>query len=329
MSALVHEHGPLDLHHRFTLARQPARDRLAGPAAAAAFDAVEVVAGRIMLARRRFRRRRHPHDRDAALRSFELDQGMLVIVAVNDQLGAVPRQHGAQVRAVEQPLEMARRLADRRMVDQHHAKTTFAAAAVERLGEPADLLAAEASRRHKGRRRQRGRQSDQRQRAAPAHERKRRLGRIVAAHVVAPMQLRMLRGRAYIGIVIAGHQGDVVRRPERREPGARRRVFAGERDVDEVAGHRDVVGRLRLQVGHDAREHVGAMDQVALAPPVQKAGGALADELGQSRLRQRREMRVRQMREHEHGGVITADMRLHELPIKMPARNTSTPPTTT
>ena len=34
---------------------------------------------------------------------------MDVIVAVDDQLGAVPRQRRAQVRAVDQPLEVPRR----------------------------------------------------------------------------------------------------------------------------------------------------------------------------------------------------------------------------
>src|SRR5262249_15258304 len=43
------------------------------------------------------------------------------------------------------------------------------------------------------------------------------------------------------------------------------------------------------------------VDQAALAPPVEEAGRALADKLGPARLRQRRDMRVRQMREHEHG----------------------------
>src|SRR5262249_11280729 len=97
------------------------------------------------------------------------------------------------------------------------------------------------------------------------------------------------------------HQRDVVRRPERSEPRAGGRVFAGERDVDEIAGHRDVVGRLRLEIGHDAREHLAAMDQVALSPPVHVAGRALAQELAPARRPQRAEMGVRQMRENEHG----------------------------
>jgi hypothetical protein len=58
---------------------------------------------------------------------------------------------------------------------------------------------------------------------------------------------------------------------------------------------------LRFEIRHDAREHVAAMNDPALAPPVEEAGRTFADELGQSGRRQRSEMGVRQMREDEHG----------------------------
>ena len=186
-------------------------------------------------------------------------------------------------------------------MDQHHAKKPLAVAAVERLGQSGNLLAAEPPGRQEGRRGRRRRQSDQGERPAPTHERKRRLAGIIPAHIFAPVELRMARGGAHVDVVIARHQGDVARRPERREPGARRRVFARKRDVDEVAGHGDVVRRLRLEIRHDAREQVGAVNEPALALPVEKAGRAFAHELGQSGRRQRSEMGVRQMRKDEHG----------------------------
>src|SRR5207244_1969858 len=77
----------------------------------------------------------------------------------------------------------------------------------------------------------------------------------------------------------------------------------------------------------NAREHVAAMDEMAVAPPVEKAGGALAGELRPARARQRRQMRVGEMRQHEHAAIL-AQAR-YELPITIPAMNTSTPPTTT
>jgi hypothetical protein len=97
------------------------------------------------------------------------------------------------------------------MVDQHHAKAPLAAAAVERLGQPGDLRAAEAPGRQERRRRCCRRQSDQGERAAPAHERKRGLAGIIPAHILAPVELRMARGGAHVDVVIARHQGDVAR----------------------------------------------------------------------------------------------------------------------
>jgi len=43
-----------------------------------------------------------------------------------------------------------------------------------------------------------------------------------------------------------------------------------------VAGHRDVVGVLRLQVGDDFVQHRAVMHEAAPAQPVQVAGDALA-----------------------------------------------------
>jgi len=42
-----------------------------------------------------------------------------------------------------------------------------------------------------------------------------------------------------------------------------------------------MVRRLCLEIRHDAREHIAAMNQLALAPPVEKAGRTFADELRQ------------------------------------------------
>src|SRR5262249_15938614 len=106
-----------------------APDRFAAPLVVAAFDAVEIVAG-AMLARRRLRGRRRADNRDGALRSFERDERVRVVVAMDDELGPMARQRGAEDGAAEQALEVARRFADRRMVDQHHAKELRAAAAV-------------------------------------------------------------------------------------------------------------------------------------------------------------------------------------------------------
>ncbi len=67
--------------------------------------------------------------------------------------------------------------------------------------------------------------------------------------------------------------------------------------------HRDVVGRLRLHVGDQHVEHLAALVLVAVARPVDVAERALARELDQPRLRQRRQMRVGQMGEREGAAI--------------------------
>ena len=99
------------------VAGHAARDHLAAPGAARAFDAIEIVAGGIVLAGRRFRRRRHADRRNAPVRSVEPDGLAAMVVAVDHQLRAMTREHLAQARAVGQPLEIMRTLAGRRMMD--------------------------------------------------------------------------------------------------------------------------------------------------------------------------------------------------------------------
>ena len=100
--------------------------------------------------------------------------------------------------------------------------------------------------------------------------------------------------------MIARHQGHVRRRPERFKPSARRHVFARQRDVDQVAGHRDVVAPApscrRRCAG--ARRRGGSVGR--RCRQLEKAGGALAEQLGKPRPGQRPEMRVGQMGKGEH-----------------------------
>src|SRR5262249_56056997 len=87
----------------------------------------------------RRRRRWRTDDGNAPPRSLELDERVHVVMAVNDKLRAMPRQCGAKFAAVDEPFQMPRRRADRRMMDQHHAKEPLAAAALKRRGELSHL----------------------------------------------------------------------------------------------------------------------------------------------------------------------------------------------
>ena len=89
--------------------------------------------------------------------------------------------------------------------------------------ERIELRAAEPARRHQRRRRHRRGYADQRQRPAPAHERKRRaVGLGIAAQIVREGAGEMMPRGAHIGVVIAGNDGDLLRRADAFEPGLRR-----------------------------------------------------------------------------------------------------------
>jgi hypothetical protein len=106
-------------------------------------------------------------------------------------------------------------------------------------------------------------------------------------------------GSADIGIVVARDDGDVLGLADAFQPCARWREFRLQRQVDEIAGHRDVVRGLRADVGDQRVEHLAAVIFVAVARPVQVTQRALAREIAQPRRRQRRQMRIRQMRQCE------------------------------
>src|SRR5262245_38593442 len=138
----------------------------------------------------------------------------------------------------------------------------------------------------------------------------------------------MMPFRPHIGVVVAGHDSDILRRPKPREERARWRKLGREREIDEVAGDRDVVDGLRFEVGNDALEHVGAVKVSATLLPVDVTADPLAHELERRGRRQRRKMRVRQVRQHE-GRHQDNSKSGYELPMRMPARKTSVPPITT
>ena len=82
------------------------------------------------------------------------------------------------------------------------------------------------------------------------------------------------------------------RRSQRFEPARRIRDLRRQRDVDEVAGDRDVVRLYGVQIRDDRGEDVAAMDGVALADPVEVAEQPLRRELADARRRQWREMGI-------------------------------------
>ena len=153
---------------------------------------------------------------------------------------------------------------------------------------------------HEGRGRHRRRESDQCKRPAAAQKGKGAVaGCLVAGKIIAECLHKTMSRGADIGVVIARDRRHGSGRPHTSEPLPRRAEFRFQREIDEIAGDGDVVGGLRLHVGDQRVQHLAAIIFAAVAGPVEIAERAFACEFGQPRFGQRRQMRVRQMRELE------------------------------
>ncbi len=119
-------------------------------------------------------------------------------------------------------------------------------------------------------------------------------------------------GNANIGVVIAGDHGDTIRNTDALQPCPRWRKFCFEREIDEVAGYRDVIRSLRLHVRHKCIEYVAPMEFLTIARPIEITERAFAGEIAKPRGGQGRKMRIGQVRQCE--------CRHHLHPIGWPAR---------
>ena len=119
----------------------------------------------------------------------------------------------------------------------------------------------------------------------------------------------MPRG-AHIGVVIAGHDSDLLRRADAFEPGLSGRELRLQRQVDEIASYRDVVRPLRLQVGDQRIQNLATVIFMTVAGPVEIAERTLAGEIADTRRGQRWQMRIGQMRQRE--GIR------HSRPVALP-----------
>ena len=73
-------------------------------------------------------------------------QRRVVRMAVQDKLGAVPGHGLLEIADAEQPLVLRHRVADRRMMDHHHAEQALLGRLVEQPAEPLRLVLAEKTR---------------------------------------------------------------------------------------------------------------------------------------------------------------------------------------
>src|SRR5262245_37866526 len=116
-------------------------------------------------------------------------------------------------------------------------------------------------------------------------------------HVWSPLAGDESGGLADINVVIAGDEADVLWRTKVLKPCMTLPNLCGKRDIDNIAGDRDVVRLLRLDVGDDRRERSRVVNETTLFLPVDVARCTFADMLLSVRSRMRCEVGVRKLGE--------------------------------
>ena len=142
----------------------------APPFFAVALDRKQIIGRRRIMPVCQRRGRRHADHGDLAVGAFDPDRRMNVVVAVQDQFHAVPFQHGAERLRIGQPLDARTRVQG--MMHQQHPKGLIGGHLRQMAIQRIELRAAEPAGCHQGQRRDRRGHADQRQRPAPAQERK-------------------------------------------------------------------------------------------------------------------------------------------------------------
>jgi hypothetical protein len=106
-----------------------------------------------------------------------------------------------------------------------------------------------------------------------------------------------------IGVMIAGNRRHARRRSKMMQPFRCAYEFVWQAEIDEISGHRDVVGLLLDQIMGEQVEDLAPMHELPPAVPVHIAEHALRHELASPRPRHGAQMNVREMGEDEHGAA--------------------------
>ena len=137
-------------------------------------------------------------------------------------------QHRAARFGIGQPAEKVR-ASDRRVMNQYDAERLLALQSIQQRAKAPELLAVQLAGRGEWQRRQRCREPDQRHRPAPSNERE--IFAVVALHKRAPMLLSECLRLAYVGVVVAGHERDIVGHAQGTQPIARPYELAWQRQI--------------------------------------------------------------------------------------------------
>ena len=227
-----------------------------------------------------------------------------MLVAAQDELDRPPLQDRGELVGVDQAPTIVGHGGHGRVVQQENPAGMVVGHRIEQARQPAQLALAEPPGGESGRRRHCGRHADQGHRPAPAQERERvALGPAavgtVAAHVVGPVRPGLAPLHLDIGVVVAGNDRDGIGRAQLAQPARGLHELGRQRDVDQIAGDRDMVRRLGAHVLDQRVQHLAAMDAIAAALPGQVAEHPLVHQRPRRDARHRAQMQVRQMGEAE------------------------------
>ncbi len=110
--------------------------------------------------------------------------------------------------------------------------------------------------------------------------------------------------------MIAGDHGNAVGWTEASEKFPAGLKLRSEREIDEVARDGNVVRLYRREIGDERVDHGRTVMRAAPQPPVEPAGDALAEEIGEADVRHGRQVRIGKVGEREHechsGGCATS-----------------------
>ena len=185
-----------------------------------------------------------------------------------------------------------------------------------------------------GRRRHGGGQADHGDFAQPPEVgkilrtgRRRNAAAPLAAHVRRPQPAGVRPRHGHVGVVVAGNDAHPLRRAQRLQPAGGGGELAGKRDVDQVAGHRDVVGGDLGEIAGERVEHALAVDEDPAAAPRPVAEDALGGDDWQAEGQRRGNVRIREVRQGEHqvrSAFIRRSTRICSTKAKSSSLSTST-----
>jgi hypothetical protein len=187
-------------------------------------------------------------------------------------------------------------------MDHDHPVEALVAQRLKEVGKIAQLMGTQGSARLVQSLRECAAQADKRHVAAQADEGKlqRTILDAVGRHPRQKMCEAFVEGHPDIGIVIAGNEGDFVRRAKLRNPIAPARKLFPCRNVEQIAGESDVIGARCPYALERGKGNRSVVEMLAPAQPIGRAEKALQLEMMKGpRCRKRSEMDVRQMGEAE------------------------------